>query len=74
MQMPDFLNFRYIAISPEPYSAHWIEPKGRLREATREEVEALGPNALERLESPESLGLNYQGRDGLIIYRVTKVG
>lgn len=72
MQMPDFENYRYISISPEPYSAHWIEPKGRLREASRAEVDLLGSQALELLKSPETLGLNYQGRDRLAIYRVAK--
>lgn len=73
MQMPDFLNYRYIAIAPEPFSAHWIGPKGRLRQASREEVDALGPHALEQLASPEAIGLNYQGRDQLAIYRVAIV-
>ncbi len=72
MKMPDFQNYRYIVISPEPYSAHWIEPKGRLREANREEVDALGPRALERVASPEAVGLNYQGRDQLAVYRVAR--
>jgi hypothetical protein len=72
MQMPDFDHYRYIAISPEPFSAHWIQPKGRLREASQAEVESLGPQALELIESPEAVGLNYQGRVALAIYRVVR--
>jgi hypothetical protein len=72
MQMPDFINYRYIAIAPEPYSAHWIEPKGRLRQASREEVEALGTTALEPITSPETIGLNYQGPHPLQLFRVSR--
>ncbi len=73
MEMPDFLNYRYIAITHDPFSAHWIEPKGRLRQAGREEVDGLEPPALERVASPEAIGLNYHGRDELAIYRVARV-
>jgi hypothetical protein len=74
MQMPNFTNYRYIVIAPEPFSAHWIEPKGRLRAASREEVEALAPRALERLMNPEAIGLNYQGRASLAVFRIVRAG
>src|SRR5687768_15489961 len=66
---PDFENCHYIAMSPEPFSPRWIEPKGRLREASREEVDALELRGVARLASPEAIGLNYQSRDQLAVYR-----
>jgi hypothetical protein len=75
MEMPDFENYRYIVIedgNPESFSAYWIERKGRLVQASSNEVEALGPHALEKVELPEAIGLNYQGRYSLAVYRVSK--
>ena len=72
MEMPDFKRFRYLVIKDgdaENFSAYWIHPKGRLVAAKWNEVAQFDSVSLERIPSPELIGLNYRGPHALDIYR-----
>ncbi len=64
MEMPNFEKYRYIVVenSDQPLTkAYWIESKGRLVAASPGETDVEGRLGWEKIESPGSIGLNYQG-------------
>jgi hypothetical protein len=76
MDMPDFEKYRYIVVEDGDQllaKAYWIESKGRLIAASQSETDAERRSGWEKIESPGTIGLNYQGLKPMSVYRVSKL-